>query len=137
MLPDAALPVALELLTPRRGRIVLGRVTLSSEYPMGLWHAWAYVHFPLEGLVFPAPEVSPPPLPFGPGGADSVSQGRGEDADLAGLRDYQRGDSPRETEELLSLKETRCACGAGSRASPTGASESDTNGRLDFGNVNR
>ena len=47
VVPDSALPVALELLTPRRGRIVLGRITLSSEFPMGLWHAWAYVHFPL------------------------------------------------------------------------------------------
>jgi hypothetical protein len=53
VLPDSALPVALELLTPRRGRIVLGRVTLSSEFPMGLWHAWAYVHFPLAGIAFP------------------------------------------------------------------------------------
>ena len=63
VLPDSALPVALELLTPRRGRIVLGRVTLSSEFPMGLWHAWAYVHFPLAGIAFPTPEVDPPPLP--------------------------------------------------------------------------
>ena len=73
VLPDSALPVALELLTPRRGRIVLGRVTLSSEFPMGLWHAWAYVHFPLAGIAFPTPEVDPPPLPPGDFGQDDAS----------------------------------------------------------------
>jgi uncharacterized protein (DUF58 family) len=92
VLPDSALPVALELLTPRRGRIVLGRVTLSSEYPMGLWHAWAYVHFPLAGIAFPAPEVDPPPLPPGDFGQHDASVARGADADLAGLREYQPGD---------------------------------------------
>ena len=90
----AARTVSLEIPAPLRGRVALGRVTLSSTYPLGLWKAWAYVHFPLEGMAFPAPEVSPPPLPFGPGGADAVAKGKGEDADLAGLRDYQRGDPP-------------------------------------------
>lgn len=92
VVPDSALPVALELLTPRRGRIVLGRVTLSSEFPMGLWHAWAYVHFPLAGIAFPTPEVDPPPLPAGDVGQDDASVTRGTDADLAGLRTYQPGD---------------------------------------------
>jgi uncharacterized protein (DUF58 family) len=86
--------VALEVSALQRGRVPLGRVTLSSTYPLGLWKAWAYVHFPLAGIAFPAPESSAPPLPLGAGGADSVARGRGEDADLAGLRDYQRGDPP-------------------------------------------
>lgn len=86
--------VALEVPAPKRGRVSLGRVTLSSTYPLGLWKAWAYVHFPLAGIAFPAPESSAPPLPLGAGGADSVAHGKGEDADLAGLRDYQRGDPP-------------------------------------------
>ena len=92
VVPDSALPVALELLTPRRGRIVLGRVTLASEFPMGLWHAWAYVHFPLAGIAFPTPEVAPPPLPTGDFGQDDLSVTRGDNADLAGLRIYQPGD---------------------------------------------
>jgi len=92
VVPDSALPVALELVTPRRGRIVLGRVTLSSEYPMGLWHGWAYVHFPLAGIAFPTPENAPPPLPPGETGQDDHSVSRGTDADLAGLRTYQPGD---------------------------------------------
>ena len=92
VVPDSALPVALELLTPRRGRIVLGRITLASEFPLGLWRAWAYVHFPLAGIAFPMPEVAPPPLPTGETGQDDVSVTRGTDADLAGLRTYQAGD---------------------------------------------
>ena len=90
----AARTVSLEVPAPRRGRVALGRVTLSSTYPLGLWKAWAYVHFPLEGLAFPAPESSAPPLPLGPGGTDALARGKGEDADLAGLREYQRGDPP-------------------------------------------
>ena len=92
VVPDSALPVALELLTPRRGRIVLGRITLSSDYPMGLWHGWAYVHFPLAGIAFPTPEIAPPPLPAGTIGQDDLSVSRGDNADLAGLRSYQPGD---------------------------------------------
>lgn len=89
---DAALPVTLELRTPRRGSIVLGRITLSSEYPLGLWRAWAYVHFPLSGIAFPAPERDAPPLPIGATGHDNRESTKGAEADLAGLRGYQPGD---------------------------------------------
>lgn len=92
VLPDAALPVTLELRTPRRGRVVLGRVTLSSTYPLGLWRAWAYVHFPLAGVAFPVPEVAAPPLPDTAAGHDTHQTAGGDDADLAGLRSYQPGD---------------------------------------------
>jgi uncharacterized protein (DUF58 family) len=92
VVPDSALPVALELLTPRRGRIVLGRITLSSDFPMGLWHGWAYVHFPLAGIAFPTPEFAPPPLPAGDAGQDDLAVSRGDHGDLAGLRAYQPGD---------------------------------------------
>ncbi len=92
VVPDSALPVALELLTPRRGRIVLGRITLSSDYPLGLWQGWAYVHFPLAGIAFATPEVAPPPLPSGTAGQDDFSTSRSEHGDLAGLRTYQAGD---------------------------------------------
>jgi len=92
VVPDAALPVTLELPTTRRGRVALGRVTLSSDFPLGLWRGWAYVHFPLDGVVFPAPEAGAPPLPAGMAGHDAQVQSRGEDADLAGLREYTPGD---------------------------------------------
>lgn len=84
--------VTLAAPAPARGRIPLGRVTLSSQHPLGLWRGWAYVHFPLSGIVYPAPEAHPPPLPSGVQGVDPHATGRGDDADLAGLREYQRGD---------------------------------------------
>jgi uncharacterized protein (DUF58 family) len=91
----AALTLNLEALAPVRGRQPLGRVTLSSDYPMGLWRGWAYVHFPLSGIVYPAVEIGAPPLPSGQSGRDALAPGRrSEDADLAGLREFQRGDPP-------------------------------------------
>ena len=89
-----ALTVTLDMDAPSRGRIALGRVTLSSTFPFGLWRGWAYVHFPLVGIVFPAAEIGAPPLPRGYGGADPLAQGASDDADLAGLREFQRGDPP-------------------------------------------
>ena len=76
----------------RRLSVVHGRVTLSSDFPLGLWRGWAYVHFPLAGVVYAAPEAGAPPLPAGLSGHDSQVQSRGEDADLAGLREYTPGD---------------------------------------------
>jgi len=89
-----ALTVTLDVPAPTRGRIALGRVTLTSRFPFGLWRGWAYVHFPLAGIVFPAAEIGVPPLPRGHGGADPLAQGASDDADLAGLREFQRGDPP-------------------------------------------
>jgi uncharacterized protein (DUF58 family) len=91
----AALTLNLEALARTRGRQPLGRVTLSSVYPMGLWRGWAYVHFPLAGIVYPAVEIGAPPLPLGVSGLDALATGRrSEDADLAGLREFQPGDPP-------------------------------------------
>jgi len=89
---DATLPVTVELPTRHRGRFPLGRMTLATVYPLGLWRGWAYVHFPLAGIVYPAPEADAPALPPGSIGHDTSATARGDDADLAGLRAYQTGD---------------------------------------------
>lgn len=83
---------AFDVAAPVRGTVELGRVTLASDYPLGLWRGWAYVHFPSRGLAYPAPELGAPALPASVSGTDASTRGRTEDADLAGLRDYQRGD---------------------------------------------
>jgi uncharacterized protein (DUF58 family) len=83
--------VEITLPTRHRGRIKLGRLTLDSDYPLGLWRAWAYVHFPLRGIVYPAPEPqAPPPPAFGHGSGDAA-RGQG-DEELSSLRSYQPGD---------------------------------------------
>jgi uncharacterized protein (DUF58 family) len=89
--PSATRPLQLSVAARRRGRLRLGRVTLATDFPLGLWHGWAYVHFPLTASVYPAPEASPPPLPPGRQGSDARRSERASEAELAGLRDYQRG----------------------------------------------
>jgi len=89
----ATRPVQLTLVAPRRGRVALGRVTLSTDFPLGLWRGWAYVHFPLAGIAYPAPESPPPQLPPGLEGFDLRHSVRAADAELAGLRDYHPGDA--------------------------------------------
>jgi uncharacterized protein (DUF58 family) len=92
-LPAAATrQVQLAVLARCRGRVDLGRVTLSTDYPLGLWRGWAYVHFPLTGIVYPAPEAPAPHLPPGLQGSDFRRSARAADAELAGLREYHAGD---------------------------------------------
>ena len=88
----ATRPVSVSITAGRRGRHTLGRVTLSTDFPLGLWRGWAYVHFPLAGVVYPAPEAGAPPLPPGMQGSDAHRSGQASDAELAGVRDYQVGD---------------------------------------------
>jgi uncharacterized protein (DUF58 family) len=89
---DTIASVTFELDAATRGRVPLGRVTIASDFPLGLWRGWAYAHFPAVGIAYAVPEPGAPPLPMGSPGADTSAQGRAEDADLAGLREYQRGD---------------------------------------------
>lgn len=90
----ASVTVRLERPAPKRGRFALGRVTLSSTQPLGLWRAWSYVHFPIAGIVYPAPEPGAPPLPRGAHGQDLTAPGQGDESEFAGLREYQAGDPP-------------------------------------------
>ena len=73
----SAATLRLERAAPSRGLLALGRVTLSSTQPMGLWRAWSYVHFPLAGIVYPEPEPGAPPLPRGAHGHDASAPGSG------------------------------------------------------------
>jgi uncharacterized protein (DUF58 family) len=89
----ATRPVQLSVVAPRRGRVALGRITVSTDFPLGLWRGWAYAHFPLAGIAYPAPESPPPPLPAGIEGFDLQRRARAADAELAALRDYHPGDA--------------------------------------------
>jgi uncharacterized protein (DUF58 family) len=84
----------LHLRTSRRGLAPLGRLTLSTRYPLGLLRAWSYVDSDLGAVVYPRPaaQCEAPPDPTY-GGTEQGSQGVGAD-DFVGLRGYRPGDAP-------------------------------------------
>jgi uncharacterized protein (DUF58 family) len=86
--------VTLMLATERRGWLRPGRIRVSTEYPLGLFHIWSWLNPDVEFLVYPAAETPVPPLPAGDGREDEATRaGAGEDH--AGLRDYRVTDPPR------------------------------------------
>lgn len=81
--------------TTRRGYRPMGRCTVSTPFPVGLFRAWAYVDLGLQCLVYPRPAPWQPLPPL-----HSSDQARGESLglgaeDFIGLRQYVPSDSPR------------------------------------------
>ena len=93
-LAAGALPtITLAVPAQARGRLPLGRVTLSSRLSARVCGAAGRTCiFRWPASPIRRRKASPPPLPAGEHGIDARAQGRGDDSDLAGLRDYQRGD---------------------------------------------
>lgn len=87
--------LTLHVPSQQRGWMQLGRVTVESRYPLGLFRAWSYVHPDVRVLVYPRPQslALPAETPVSEAGKDTEF-GIGGD-DFAGLRAYQQGDSPR------------------------------------------
>lgn len=86
--------ISIPCLAPSRGRLDPGRITLSTRYPLGLFHAWSYPHPTLSCLVYPPPiETALPP----PGAVAHTGQRYGDNGqeDFTGLRLRQPNDSPR------------------------------------------
>jgi uncharacterized protein (DUF58 family) len=89
----AVVPVSVP--APRRGRLHIDHLQVSSNYPFGLFRAWTHVHIPMSCIVYPKPADRtdpPPPMETDTGGAQDSRRG---DEDFAGLRMFQSGDSPR------------------------------------------
>lgn len=84
--------VAFPLPATRRGWLQPGRLTLYTEFPLGLFHAWSYLHFDTRCLVYPKPL---PDAPLPPGNAPDGTGKRSVagDDDFAGLRIYVEGDA--------------------------------------------
>jgi uncharacterized protein (DUF58 family) len=88
------LPVA----APKRGVVAIDRLRLTTTHPFGLFRTWAWVHAPLEMLVYPRPHGSLP-MPTD-SGHKTGTQSRGETGadEWAGLRPFRDGDSPRQVD---------------------------------------
>lgn len=81
--------------TSKRGWLQPGRITAYTRFPLGLFHAWAYINIEMRGLVYPLPSADhklPAELLVQDG--SSGDQGKGDD-DFASLRPYHPGDSLR------------------------------------------
>jgi uncharacterized protein (DUF58 family) len=85
---------ALAVPTQRRGWQPVGRLTLSSTFPFGLFRAWSVLHPEARILVYPRPEAQSPPLPRHAAQAPGALLGVTGD-DWHGLREYRGGDPTR------------------------------------------
>ncbi|WP_114241188.1 DUF58 domain-containing protein [Dyella sp. C9] len=85
--------IILQLATTQRGWQALPRFKLWSNWPLGLFHAWSWIHPDHAVLVWPRPELAGPPplLPDDSEQRRRLHQGE----DIAALRDYRAGDPTR------------------------------------------
>lgn len=89
---DAEVTLALPAL--RRGWFRPGRLRVWSEYPLGLFQIWSWLHPDVEFLVYPALETPAPALPTGDGHlGEQIAAGSSEEH--SGLRDYRPSDPSR------------------------------------------
>ncbi len=80
-------------LTRRRGLTSLGRITLSSRFPLGIFRAWSSIEPDEAGLVYPRP-VGEKRLPLKTIKEEETDYGIGAGIDdFAGFRKYRPGDS--------------------------------------------
>jgi uncharacterized protein (DUF58 family) len=93
--PGGVSEVVLGVPAPRRGWLPLGRVMLETRFPLGLFRAWSYIEPDVRCLVYPRPERSPLPPCSGEAVAGALHTPTPGSDDFAGLRGYQRSDSPR------------------------------------------
>ncbi len=92
--PNALQPFELALVTQKRGWLNVPRIALFTEFPLMLFHAWAYVDNPFQVLVYAKPSENsllPESIDAGAKGSSNLSQG---DDDFYGHKTYQIGDSP-------------------------------------------
>lgn len=80
------------VLATQRGWLETGRLTLYTEFPLGLFHAWSYLHFDTRCLVYPKP-LSGVPLPAGHTPDGTGKRSNAGDDDFSGLRNYLPGDA--------------------------------------------
>lgn len=77
----------------RRGLHPVPTLTAETRFPLGTFRVWTYWRPASQVLVYPAPEVPPPPLPAGEPRAGSGGSARATGVgEFEGVRAYRRGD---------------------------------------------
>ncbi|HWW21174.1 MAG TPA: DUF58 domain-containing protein [Steroidobacteraceae bacterium] len=94
--PGEIKPVTVNFLARTRGRQRIDRLRLSTTAPMGLFRAWAWIHLPLEAIIYPAATGNRalPPRQGEPRLGRQLTHNTGEE-EWAWLRNYQNSDPPR------------------------------------------
>lgn len=85
---DAGGAASVHVLVParERGWLAAPAVRLSSNFPLGLFHAWCHWQPEARVLVYPCPEEAAPALPA------SITAPHPQQPELAGVAAYQSGD---------------------------------------------
>ncbi len=93
--PESERTLRFALRTNQRGWLPMPKMTIDTTFPIGVWRSWARWQPNLPVLVYPEPEAIGTPLPETlASGGESLGKTSGND-DLAGIRNYVEGDSPR------------------------------------------
>lgn len=86
----------LQLPTKQRGWQTMPRITLYTEFPLSLFHAWAYVQLDYRCLIYPKTSELNQLKPLSPdSGAEGETPHTQGDEEFAGHKSYQVGDSPK------------------------------------------
>ncbi len=105
--PDGAALFAWRWAADRRGRRALGRVRLSTTYPLGLFYAWTVLEPHSESIVYPAPESPSAALPTSNDQPGRHTLSVQAEDDWHALREFQRGDSLRDIAWKVSARHDR------------------------------
>jgi len=96
--PHTRQQLELQVPAPRRGRVRIERLRLSTAHPFGLFRVWTWVHTDAAMLVYPHPHgVLPMPADSARNAGVRRHAGAGGD-EWAGLRPFRDGDSPRQVD---------------------------------------
>lgn len=93
--PAETAAVLLPVLAPRRGLLRCGRVEVFTRYPVGLFHAWSYVDFNLQVIVYPKPDPMAGTPPAQSSGASEEGIPVAGEEEFNMLRSYRPGDAPK------------------------------------------
>jgi len=105
---DSTLGVMLH--ASRRGIFRAGRIRLSTDYPLGLFHAWCYLQTGQQCIVFPSPAREAPRLTSpDDSGVETGDSGRGAD-DFIGHRYYRDGDPLQHVDWKVAARERGLFC---------------------------
>ena len=87
--------IALPVAAPRRGLVRCGRLEIFTRYPIGLFHAWSYVEFNLNVIVYPRPDsaAGTPPTQSRSESEEGIPVAGDEEFNM--LRSYRPGDAPK------------------------------------------